>query len=72
MLDVLEPIGDRGAYIRAGVIAATVINMHQKPGSTTITEGDIFPWLEGDEDDEVDPDEIAARMAAMFPNVKKG
>lgn len=54
------------------MIAATVINMHQKPGSTTITEGDIFPWLADEEDEEADPEEVAARMAAMFPNVKKG
>jgi hypothetical protein len=53
------------------VIAATVINMHQKPGSKNYTEADIFPWLAGD-DDEADPEEIAQRMAAMFPMAAKG
>jgi hypothetical protein len=53
------------------VIAATVINMHQKPGSKSYTEADIFPWL-ALEDEELDPEEIAQRMAAMFPTAAKG
>jgi hypothetical protein len=64
-------IGERGAYVRAGTVAAMVATVNRDPkvhrdGFTPI---DVYPWLAGDGEgvaDEPTPEETAARMRAAF------
>ena len=66
----LYPIGERGAYVRAGTIAATVANVFRdaKKQPRAFAPADAFPWLaEGEaEPDELTPDEAAAHFIAPF------
>jgi len=47
-----------------------IANVNRAEGKEPYTAADIFPWLKG-EDDELDPEDIAERMAMIFPMAAK-
>ncbi len=47
LLEQLEPFGERGEYLRTGMICATIANVNRDPKkrATAFTPEDFFPML---------------------------
>ncbi len=61
--DSIQPIGERGAYWRAGLIASTLLNVHRgKKRAKLVRPEDLMP-VDGEIGDAQD---VAARVVEIF------
>lgn len=50
----LEPFGEERADLRAGIVAAAVVNVQRAKGSAPVRPGDFMPRFDEDADEEPD------------------
>jgi hypothetical protein len=68
----LEPFGERGAYVRAGIIASTDANIHRGKDQSPYSPSDFMPSLEAADEPELTPEELHAKFAALVLKRKRG
>lgn len=66
--DAIDPIGDARGEIQAGVIAASIRNVHGGIDGRAATAADFFPTLQRPSEKPVD---ISAQVRSAFKSLKK-
>lgn len=71
--DSIQPIGERGAYMRAGLIASVVANTSMSPPKRRLTPLDFMPGREADGPTLLDdPQAQSALIQERIFGVKRG
>lgn len=65
--DSLEPVGELRADVRAGLVAATVANVHRGRGQRAFTPGDFMPFSH-----RARPADVGTEMRKFFSQHRKG
>ena len=58
----IEPFGEERADLRAGILAATLVNINRRKGRKAVTAHELMPYLTK----AAEPKEPAGRMAALM------
>ncbi len=64
VLEAVEPFGEMGAYLRAGIVAAVIANVNRGPKAQAFTPWDFVPKVE-DDSKVATPEKIREVMLAL-------